>query len=158
MTILYMCCASFMVKYSATTMQSVNIHIIKIFNKTCRWVIKILGLICTFSKLFFVLSVFYFSLFLPPIPAKQRTAPWKVLKAREWLSLWSMCCPWPQFFAGIAQCFLFLRHNFFLMKWCVDFNLIPAHLNDRGVIIPPAAEELSALTWNLHAENSLACQ
>lgn len=93
MTILYMFCASFMVKYSATTMQSVNIHIIKIFNKTCRWVIKILGLICTFSKLFFsVLSVFYFSLFLSPTPAKQRTAPRKVLKARESLSLSSMCC------------------------------------------------------------------
>lgn len=52
----------------------------------------------------------------------------------------------------------FSKAQFFLMKWCVDFNLIPAHLNDRGVIIPPAAEELSALTWNLHAENSLACQ
>lgn len=53
MTILYMFCALLVVKYSATIMQSVNIHVIKIFNKTCRWLIKISDLICTFPKLFF---------------------------------------------------------------------------------------------------------
>lgn len=36
-----------------------------------------------FKTFFSILSVFYFSLFLPPTPEKQRTAPRKVLKARE---------------------------------------------------------------------------
>lgn len=40
-------------------MQSVNIHVIKIVNKTCRCFIKILDLICTFSKLFFFFLNFF---------------------------------------------------------------------------------------------------
>lgn len=63
MIILYMFCALFVVRYSANIMQSVNIHIIKIFNKTCRWLIKILNLICTFSKLFDFFSIFLFFFF-----------------------------------------------------------------------------------------------
>lgn len=64
MTILYMFCASLLVKYSVNIMQSVNIHIIKIVNKTCRCFIKILDLICTFSKLFFFFLNFSFFLFV----------------------------------------------------------------------------------------------
>lgn len=65
MIILYMFCALFVVKFSANIMQSVNIHIIKIFNKTCRWLIKILDLICTFSKHFsFSFTFFRFFSFL----------------------------------------------------------------------------------------------
>lgn len=46
--------------YSVNIMQSVNIHVIKIVNKTCRCFIKILDLICTFSKLFFFFLIFSF--------------------------------------------------------------------------------------------------
>lgn len=63
MIILYMFCALFVAKYSANIMQSVNIHIIKIFNKTCKWLIKILNLICTFSKLLNFFSIFLFLFF-----------------------------------------------------------------------------------------------
>lgn len=60
MTILYMFYALFLVKYS-NIMQRVIIHIIKIVNKTCRCVIKILDLICTFFKTcFFFLKFFLF--------------------------------------------------------------------------------------------------
>lgn len=72
MIILYMFCALFVVRYSANIMQSVNIHIIKIFNKTCRWLIKILNLICTFSKLFDFF--FYFSFFLNFFFSPRKTA------------------------------------------------------------------------------------
>lgn len=46
--------------YSVNIMQSVNIHVIKIVNKTCRCFIKILDLVCTFSKLFFFFLIFSF--------------------------------------------------------------------------------------------------
>lgn len=62
MILLYMFCALLVVKYSSNIMQSANIHIIKILNKTCRWLIKILDLICTFSKCF---QFFFFLNFFP---------------------------------------------------------------------------------------------
>lgn len=157
MIILYMFCALFLVKYSANIMQSVNIHIIKIFNKTCRWLIKILNLICTVSKCFsfefFCFSFPFFS-FFPTV--KQKTAPWEVLGTWKWLHLSSMyyihnssrtVCN--SFASSKAQ---------FLMKWCINFNLTIAHPNEKMVKIPPVAEEISALTWNPHAENHLACK
>lgn len=84
MIVLYTFCASLMVKYSATIMQSVNIHIIKIFNKTCRRVIKILGLICTCSKRFPVaFSISLFSLFLAPCETETAYSLMRSLKNLE---------------------------------------------------------------------------
>lgn len=95
MSILYMFCASFLIKYSVSIMQSVNIHIIKIVNKTCRCFIKILDLICTFSKLFFFFlnfssfylsfKIFYSFFFL----VKWQTPSGEVVGARKRLHL-----PW----------------------------------------------------------------
>lgn len=107
MTILYMFCALFLMKYSVSIMQSVNIHVIKIVNKTCRCFIKILDLIRTFSKLFFfflnfsfflirllksfirfcfVVFCFFFA-FLFFFLVKRQTPQREAVGTREWLHL-----------------------------------------------------------------------
>lgn len=152
-----MFCALFVVKFSANIMQSVNIHIIKIFNKTCRWLIKILDLICTFSKHFsFSFTFFRFFSFLNFFffPVKQQTPPWEVLGTWKWLRLSPMNRIQN---SSLCNSFAFPKAQF-LMKWCINFSRTSAHPNDKMVKIPPVAEEISVITWNLHAENRLACK
>lgn len=142
------------IKYSANIMQSVNIHIIKIFNKTCRWLIKILDLICTFSKLFSFKFFLIFFLTLFFFPVKQQTPPWEVVGTWKWLHLSLTYCIHN---SSLTMCnsFAFSKAQF-LMKWCGGFNPITAHPNDNVVKIPSVAEEISAPTWNPHAKNCLA--
>lgn len=143
MIILYMFCASSGVKYSARIMQSVNIHIIKIFNKTCRWLIKILDLICTFAKLFFLVFLFFFFLLSPSPLVKQRTPLWEVLRPWKWLHFSSKYCIHNSS-PTVCNSFAFSKAQF-VMKWCVNSNLTTAHPNDNMVKISPGAEEISAL-------------
>lgn len=86
MIVLYMFCASFMVKDSATIMQSVNIHIIKIFNKTCRLGNQNIGLNLYIFKTFFLLRSPFFSSLFPSPPlcsGKHLIASGEVSKTRK---------------------------------------------------------------------------
>ena len=80
MILLFMFSALLVVKYSSNIMQSANIHIIKILNKTCRWLIKILDLICTFSKCF---QFFFFFFFLNFFPCKAANTSMRSLENLE---------------------------------------------------------------------------
>lgn len=161
MTILYMVfCASFLIKYSVSIMQSVNIHVIKIVNKTCRCFIKILDLICTFSKLvfFFLNFSFFFNLSFKIFHSfffslvKQQTPPREAVGTRERLHLplvFRICRS-----SLCATALHFLRHNY-LVKWCVNLNPVTARPNDKVASGPPLAG-MSAPIRNPHAKNRLA--
>lgn len=140
MTILYMFCASFLIKYSVNIMQSVNIHVIKIVNKTCRCFIKILDLICTFSKLFFFFLIFFFFLCLlksfiffsckAANTSERSHETWEVTSFPSGvpnLPLTTMC-----------NSFAFSKAQF-LMKWCVNFSPITTRPNGKVVNMLPTA-------------------
>lgn len=155
-----MTCASFPIKYSVSIMQSVNIHIIKIVNKTCRCFIKILDLICTFSKLFFFfLSFFPFFIcllkslihfFFPPCKAANTSERSRGNKGATSSPLGVLNLP----FITVCNSFAFSKAQF-LVKWCVNFNPVTARPNDRVASGPPLAG-MSAPLRNPHAKNRLA--
>lgn len=155
-----MTCASFPIKYSVSIMQSVNIHVIKIVNKTCRCFIKILDLICTFSKLFFFFlsffSFFYlsfkifYSFFFPPCKAANTSERSRGNKGATSSPLGVPNLP----FITVCNSFAFSKAQF-LVKWCVNFNPVTARPNDRVASGPPLAG-MSAPLRNPHAKNRLA--
>lgn len=144
MIILYMWCALFVVKYFVTSMQSVNIHITKIFNKTCRWLFKILGLICTFSKLFSFYFLFIFKMSFFFLFCKTADTSMRILRNLEVTSfLYNVLHP-ELIIDYVQQLCIFLRHVF-LMKWCLNAHLTPTYPNDKMVRLSPVAEEIFVL-------------
>lgn len=154
-----MFCASLLIKYSVSIMRSVNITFIKIVTKTCRCFIKILDLICTFSKLFFFFlnfSFFFICLlksfihFFPPHKAANTSE-----RSRGNQGVTSSPFGVPNLpFVTVCNSFAFSKAQF-LVKWYVNFNPVTARPNDKVASGPPLAE-MSAPIRNPHAKNRLA--